>query len=82
MHALTTSPQANPIVTEHLSKIIPHLQADLSVPLPALPAPIVDGSMPNFSYPMTQLQKTIVNIDAEVSVIHSNISPTPSPSGV
>jgi len=81
MHALTTSPQANPIVTEHLGKIIPHLQADLSVPLPPLPAPIVDGSMPSFAYPMTQLQKTIVNIDAEVSIIHSNIVPTPSPSG-
>lgn len=81
MHALTTSAQANPIVTQHLSQIIPHLQADRSEPLPALPAPIVDGSLPNFAYPMTQMQKTIINIDDEIAVIHSNISPTPTPSG-
>jgi uncharacterized membrane protein YccC len=81
MHALTTSAQANPIVTHHLSQIVPHLQADRSVPLPALPTAIVDGSLPNFAYPMTQMQKTIVNIDDEIAIIHSNISPAPSPSG-
>jgi uncharacterized membrane protein YccC len=81
MHALTTSAQANPIVTHHLSQIVPHLQADRSAPLPALPASIVDGSLPNFAYPMTQMQKTIVNIDDEIAIIHSNISPTQSTSG-
>ena len=81
MHALTTSAQANPIVTHHLSQIVPHLQADRSAPLPALPTSIVDGSLPNFAYPMTQMQKTIMNIDAEIAIIHSNISPTLSPSG-
>jgi hypothetical protein len=81
MHALTTSAQANPIVTHHLSQIIPHLQADRSEPLPALPSSIVDGSLPTFAYPMTQMQKTIVNIDDEIAIIHSNISPTQSPSG-
>ncbi|MDP4909246.1 MAG: FUSC family protein [Burkholderiaceae bacterium] len=75
MHALTTSPQPNPIVTDHLSTIIPHLQADQRDPLPPLPAPIVDGSLPNFAYPMVQLQKTITNIDAEISVIHRHIRP-------
>ena len=78
MHALTTSPQTNPIVTDHLAQIIPHLQADQSAPLPALPESIVDGRLPNFAYPMTQLQKTITNIDAEISVIHSHIRPPPS----
>jgi uncharacterized membrane protein YccC len=82
MHALTTSAQANPTVTTHLALIIPHLQADRSEPLPELPASIVDGSLPNFAYPMAQLQKTIINIDDEIAIIHSNISPTPSPSGV
>ncbi|MFY9139069.1 FUSC family protein [Zwartia sp.] len=82
MHALMTSAQANPTVTSHLAQIIPHLQADRSEPLPELPASIVDGSLPNFAYPMTQLQKTINNIDDEIAIIHSNISPTPSPSGV
>lgn len=81
MHALTTSAQANPIVTQHLSQIVPHLQADRSEPLPQLPTPIVDGSLPNFAYPVIQMQKTIVNIDDELAVIHSNISPTLSPSG-
>lgn len=82
MHALTSSPQPHPVVIEHLGQIIPHLQPDQSVPLPRLPETIVDGSLPSFAYPMTQLQKTIANIDAEISVIHSNISPPPSPSGV
>ena len=81
MHVLTTSAQANPIVTYHLSQIVPHLQADRSSPLPALPTSIVDGSLPNFAYPMTQMQKTIINIDDEIAVIHSNISPTQPPSG-
>lgn len=81
MHALTTSAQANPIVTHHLSQIIPHLQADRSGFLPPLPTAIVDGSLPNFAYPMTQMQKTIANIDDEIAIIHSNISPTQSPSG-
>ena len=78
MQALTTSPQTNPIVTDHLAQIIPHLQADQSHPLPPLPYPIVDGSLPNFAYPMTQLQKTIVNIDAEIAVIHSHLPPSSS----
>jgi hypothetical protein len=30
---------------------------------------------------MTQMQKTIINIDDEIAVIHSNISPTQPPSG-
>jgi uncharacterized membrane protein YccC len=81
MHVLTTSAQANPIVTYHLSQIVPHLQADRSSPLPALPTSIVDGSLPSFAYPMTQMQKTIINIDDEIAVIHSNISPTQPPSG-
>jgi uncharacterized membrane protein YccC len=81
MHVLTTSAQANPIVTHHLSQIVPHLQEDRSSPLPALPTSIVDGSLPNFSYPMTQMQKTIINIDDEIAVIHSNISPTQPSSG-
>jgi uncharacterized membrane protein YccC len=81
MHALTTSAQANPIVTHHLSQIVPHLRADRSAPLPPLPTSIVDGSLPNFAYPMTQMQKTIVNIDDEIAIIHSNISPTQPPSG-
>ena len=81
MHVLTTSAQANPIVTYHLSQIVPHLQADRSSPLPALPTSIVDGSLPNFAYPMTQMQKTIINIDDEIAIIHSNISPTQPPSG-
>ncbi|MDO9025306.1 FUSC family membrane protein [Zwartia sp.] len=82
MHALTSSPQANPIVTEHLAKVIPHLKADSNTPLPELPATIIDGSLPNFAYPMTQLQKTIMNIDDEISVIHSHLPPTLSPSGL
>lgn len=82
MHVLTTSPQPNPIVTDHLSRIIPHLQADQRDPLPPLPAPIVDGSLPNFAYPMAQLQKTITNIDAEISVIHRHIQPPSTPSGL
>ncbi len=77
-HALTISPQSNPIVKDHLAQIIPHLQAGHSTPLAPLPASIVDGSLPNFAYPMTQLQKTIANIDAEFAVIHSHIQPTPS----
>lgn len=81
MHVLTTSAQANPIVTHHLSQIVPHLQADRSSPLPALHTSIVDGSLPNFAYPMTQMQKTIINIDDEIAIIHSNISPTQPPSG-
>jgi len=81
MHALTTSAQANPIVTQHLSQIVPHLQADRSDALPPLPTAIVDGSLPTFAYPMTQMQKTIANIDDEIAVIHSNISPTQSPPG-
>ena len=81
MRALTTSPQPNPIITDHLTKIIPHLQSDLSAPLPDLPSQIIDGSMPNFAYPMTQLQKTIINIDSEISVIHSHLPSTLSPQG-
>jgi len=81
MHSLA-HPQANPIVTEHLAKVIPHLKADSNTPLPELPATIIDGSLPNFAYPMTQLQKTIMNIDDEISVIHSHLPPTLSPSGL
>jgi uncharacterized membrane protein YccC len=81
MRSLTSSPQAKPIVTTHLETIIPHLQADQSSPLPQLPTEIVDGSLPNFAYPMTQLQKTIMNIDEEISVIHSHLPPTLSSSG-
>ncbi|MDN3987715.1 FUSC family protein [Zwartia vadi] len=81
MQALTISSQANPIVINHLAQIVPHLQADASAPLPPLPASLVDGSSPNFAYPMSQLQKTIMNIDAEVSVIHRHIQSTLSPLG-
>lgn len=81
LQVLTSSSQANPIVINHLAQIIPHLQADRSEPLPLLPASIVDGSSPNFSYPMTQLQKTIMNIDAEVSVIHRHIQSNSLSSG-
>lgn len=75
MHALNTSPQANPIVTDHLAQIIPHLQADQSVTLPPLPTSIIDGSLPNFAYPMSQLQQTIMHIDEEISLIHADILP-------
>jgi uncharacterized membrane protein YccC len=78
MHALTTSPQTNPIVTDYLHQIIPHLHVNQTTALPPMPASIVDGSSPNFAYPITQLQKTITNIDAEISVIHRHIQP-PSP---
>lgn len=81
MQVLTTSSQANPIVMNHLAQIVPHLQADASAPLPPLPGALVDGSSPNFAYPMSQLQQTIMNIDAEVSVIHRHIQSTPSPLG-
>jgi uncharacterized membrane protein YccC len=82
MQALRTSPLPNQIVIDHLSRIIPHLQADQNEPLPPLPESIVDGSLPNFAYPMTQLQKTITNIDAEISVIHTHIRPSLTPSGL
>jgi len=81
MHELTTSPQPNPIVTDYLNKIIPHLHAHQTEALPLIPASIVDGSSPNFAYPITQLQKTITNIDAEISVIHRHIQPPSTPSG-
>lgn len=81
MHVLTTSPQPNPIVTDYLNKIIPHLHAHQTEALPLIPASIVDGSSPNFAYPITQLQKTITNIDAEISVIHRHIQPPSTPSG-
>jgi uncharacterized membrane protein YccC len=82
MHVLTTSPQRNPIVTNYLHQIIPHLHADQTAALPPIPASIVDGSSPNFAYPITQLQKTITNIDSEISVIHRHIQPSPTTKGL
>jgi uncharacterized membrane protein YccC len=82
MHVLTTSPQPNPIVTDYLNKIIPHLHAHQTEALPLIPASIVDGSSPNFAYPITQLQKTITNIDAEISVIHRHIQTSPTTKGL
>jgi hypothetical protein len=79
---ISTSAQANPIVTDYLYKIIPHLQAHQTEALPSIPVTIVDGSLPNFAYPITQLQKTITNIDAEISVIHRHIQTPPTTQGL
>ena len=81
MHALAFSPHANPIVQDYLTEVIPHLQSDQASPLPDLPKSIIDGSMPSFAYPITQLHKTIINIDAEVAIIHSHLPPSPTPLG-
>jgi uncharacterized membrane protein YccC len=82
MHVLTTSPQPNPVVTDHLLQIIPHLYAEQTAALPMIPTSIVDGSSPNFAYPITQLQKTITNIDSEIAVIHRHIQPHPTTQGL
>jgi uncharacterized membrane protein YccC len=78
MHVLTISPQTNPIVKDYLHQIIPHLHVDQATVLPPIPVSIVDGSSPNFAYPITQLQKTITNIDSEISVIHRHIQTSPT----
>ena len=56
--------------TEFLNALLPQLLPAPEHPTPSIPKSLLDGTFPALTYPLKQLQRSIVLINAEIDVIY------------
>lgn len=67
---LINSPKIPEASTEFLNALLPQLLPAPEHPTPSLPKSLLDGTFPDLTYPLKQLQRSIVLINAEIDVIY------------
>ena len=63
--------------TEFLNALLPQLLPAPELPTPPVPKSLLDGTLPDLTYPLKQLQRSITLINEEIEVIYdkSHVNP-------
>jgi uncharacterized membrane protein YccC len=67
---LINSPKIPEASIEFLNALLPQLLPAPEHPTPSVPKSLLDGTFPDLTYPLKQLQRSIVLINAEIEVIY------------
>jgi hypothetical protein len=67
---LMNAPKIPEASIEFLNGLLPQLLPAPEQPTPLVPKSLLDGTFPDLTYPLKQLQRSIVLINAEIEVIY------------